>query len=216
MIYELSVVCHGDATDEMVKSVAAIVKEVVDGGKGQLLVEDNWGRMYFAQPTSSGQKKANYLYFMYQGDGQFNTELERRLGINESVLRQMVIQVGDDTAREVLVKGYKTPFSKAHPGSVVDQENQDDMMGLEEDMGGKDRGRKFSRRKGCWFTARKIRADWKDPATFAWLINEFGKISPARVSGISRKHQRYSNSAIKRARQVGLASHLSDRISDHV
>ncbi len=211
MIYELSVVCNGDATDEVVKSVTALVKEVVEAGQGQILITDNWGKMYLAQATSSGTKKALYLYFMYKSDGQCNTELERRLGINEGVTRQMVINVGDDSDGEALFKAYKTPFSKTHPGSVVDAEGQEDAM-AEEDMG-KDR-RRFSRRKGCWFTARKITADWKDPATFSWLINEFGKISPARVSGITRKHQRYANSAIKRARQVGLASHLSGRMAD--
>lgn len=213
MIYELAVVCNGDVTDEVVNQLTTLVKEVVEAGKGQVLITDYWGKMYLAQPSSSGTKKASYLFFMYQNDGQCNNELERRLGINENAVRQMIINVGEDSQRDALVKAYKTPFSKTHSGSVVDAEGQEDAM-AEEDMG-KDR-RRFSRRKGCWFTARKISADWKDPATYSWLINEFGKISPARVSGITRKHQRYANSAIKRARQVGLASHLSGRIADPV
>ncbi|OFZ28009.1 MAG: 30S ribosomal protein S18 [Bdellovibrionales bacterium RIFOXYB1_FULL_37_110] len=75
----------------------------------------------------------------------------------------------------------------------------------------KDR-RRFARRRNCWFIARGIKADWKDPKTYMWLINEFGKISPARVSGVSTKHQRFVNSAIKRARQLNIVSHLSDAV----
>ncbi|OFZ37462.1 MAG: 30S ribosomal protein S18 [Bdellovibrionales bacterium RIFOXYD12_FULL_39_22] len=55
---------------------------------------------------------------------------------------------------------------------------------------------------------------WKDPATYSWLISEFGKISPARVSGISRKYQRRITSEIKMARQLGIASYLSNRIAE--
>ncbi|MEI8347856.1 MAG: 30S ribosomal protein S18 [Pseudomonadota bacterium] len=76
----------------------------------------------------------------------------------------------------------------------------------------KDR-RNFSKRKSCWFTAKKICADWKDPGTYSWLISEFGKITPARISGISAKHQRIVTQTIKRALQLGLCSQLSGRIA---
>ncbi len=66
----------------------------------------------------------------------------------------------------------------------------------------------------CWFTTNKITADWKDPKTYAWLVNEFGKISPARVSGVSRKHHRWAESAIKRARNIGLISHLAGNTAE--
>ena len=71
--------------------------------------------------------------------------------------------------------------------------------------------KKFARKKTCWFAAKSIKADWKDPKTYGWLVNEFGKISPARVTSISRKHQRFANNAVKRARNIGLISQLSDQ-----
>jgi small subunit ribosomal protein S6 len=66
----------------------------------------------------------------------------------------------------------------------------------------------FMRKKTCWFTAQNIEPNWKDPETYLWLINEFGKISPARVTGVSTKYQKMATKAIKRARNVGLISHL--------
>ena len=107
------------------------------------------------------------------------------------------------------MENYKCPFSTGkYKGSVTDSLKDDAEETVEKDR------RKFARKKSCWFTAKKVKADWKDPGTYAWLINEFGKITPARVSGISRKHQRFADYAIKRARQVGLASSLTGRIAE--
>lgn len=210
MIYELAVVCRGDATDETAAAINGIVKDVVSSDGGEILVQDNWGRLSLAQPTSEKETKGLFLYYLYQSNGQQNKELTRRFGINESVSRHMVLVLGDDTQKEAVVKGYKTPYSKTHKGSVLDSTDEDGAP--EEDLN-KDRKR-FAKRRSCWFTARKIKADWKDPATYSWLVNEFGKISPARVSGIARKHQRYATDAIKRARQLGIASHLSGKFAE--
>ncbi|ATH09553.1 30S ribosomal protein S18 [Halobacteriovorax marinus] len=74
--------------------------------------------------------------------------------------------------------------------------------------------KRFSRRKSCWFAANNITPDWKDPKTYAWLINEFGKINPGRVSGISRKAHRLADTAIKRARNMGVVSHITNSLAE--
>ncbi len=73
----------------------------------------------------------------------------------------------------------------------------------------KDR-RMFSRKKSCWFCAKKSDPDWKDSSSYNWLINEFGKISPARITGLCAIHQRKATSAIKRGRNIGLISYISN------
>jgi len=75
--------------------------------------------------------------------------------------------------------------------------------------GDKDR-KVFARKKSCWYCAKKGGPDWKDPASYLWLVNEFGKISPARVSGICSKHQRSATRSIKRGRSIGLVSVVSN------
>jgi len=46
-------------------------------------------------------------------------------------------------------------------------------------------------------------------SSYSWLVNEFGKISPARVTGLRPKFQRMSTTAIKRGRCMGLISYMS-------
>lgn len=203
MIYELSLVTKAELSDEEVAKVKDMVLAVIKEHDGETFIEDDWGTLNFAQPSSTGIEQGHYLYFLYKANNVNNVELARRFRINDGVLKHIVISVEEDENKVgEIVKNVKTPFSKKYAGSVTDD-------GEDSDGGGKDR--RFSRRKSCWFAAKKIKADWKDPQTYAWLVNEFGKISPARVSGISRKHHRFAEKAIKQARNIGLLSHLSGR-----
>ncbi len=211
MIYELSVVTKPELGVEGHAQMTDLVKDALKGFEGEVLLADDWGRLELAQPYASGARHGHFHYFIFKSNTQANTEILRRLGINEGVLRSLIFNLGEDSHQDSIVKNFKSPFSKAHRGSVLDNK-KDDEEEMFEDM--EEDRRKFAKRKSCWFTAKKIKADWKDPQTFSWLVSEFGKISPARVSGISKKHQRFSNAAIKHARQLGIASYLSNRIAD--
>ncbi len=212
MIYELSVVTKPELGAEAHAQIAEIVKDTLKGFEGELLIGDDWGRLLLAQPYANGSKHGHFHYFMYKATTQVNTELTRRFGINEGVLRSAMFNIGLDVEKDELVKNFKSPLSKAHRGSVLDNKTDDDDEAGFEDM--EDDRRKFAKRKSCWFTAKKIKADWKDPQTWNWLVSEFGKISPARVSGISKKHQRFANTAIKQARNLGISSYLSNHTAD--
>jgi ribosomal protein S18 len=77
--------------------------------------------------------------------------------------------------------------------------------------GGEDKDKKMhSKRKSCWFSAMKTSPDWKDPKSYSWLVNEFGKISPARITGLTPTFQRRANEAIKRGRNMLLISYQSN------
>lgn len=212
MIYELSVVTKSEFSAEQIASVQALVQDVVRQHNGDILIQDDWGRLRFAQPTRQGDQTGHYLYFLYKANNENNRELERRLGITDGLLKRMIVKLGDDQDQDKIVKAYKTPYSKNYRGSHLDEEDMD-MEGGEE--GGDDRPKKrFSRRKTCVFSEKKVKADWKDPKSYEWLVNEFGKISPCRVTGITRKHQRFVTTAIKRARQMGLASYMASGFAD--
>ncbi|MEX0798805.1 MAG: 30S ribosomal protein S18 [Bacteriovoracaceae bacterium] len=195
MIYETAYALRPEAGEDAIQKVAAIVKEVVADVKGEILVEDQWGVRTYAQPTSSGATKGNYFYFMYKGDTQVNTEIERRFNISEDVEKFIFVRLGEDKDQERIVKAYKNP---SHGGR--DEEGRDSEK--EKKM--------FQKRKSCYFSAKKTEPDWKDPSSYAWLVNEFGKISPARVTGLRPKFQRMATTAIKRGRCMGLISHLSN------
>lgn len=195
MIYETAYSLRPEATEEAIQKVAAIVKEVVAESKGEVLLEDHWGVKTYAQPTSKGGTKGNYFFFMYKVDTQTNKELERRLNINEDVEKFIFVKLGEDTEQEALMKAYKNPNHGARDESGRDAEKEKKL---------------FQKRKSCYFSAKKTAPDWKDPSSYAWLVNEFGKISPARVTGLRPKFQRMATTAIKRGRCMGLISYMSN------
>ena len=199
MIYELAYVLRTEATEEAVAKIADTVKETITNFNGEVLVNDSWGTKSFAQPTKNGVKKGNYFYLLYKSETAANKELERRFKISEDVLKFLVVQLGDEKEQEEIVKAYKSPNQAASTAEGgVDPEKEKKM---------------FQKRKSCYFSAKKTTPDWKDPSSYAWLVNEFGKISPARVTGLRPKYQRLATTAIKRGRCIGLISYMSNHVA---
>jgi small subunit ribosomal protein S6 len=152
----------------------------------------------FAQPMQNGARKGNFFYVMFKGKGGINAELERKFKINEHLIRFMICKLGDDKKQDAIVKSYKNP-NHSNVNAGEDEEFSDDK---EKKM--------HSKRRSCWFSAKKTSPDWKDPKTYSWLVNEFGKISPQRITGLTPKFQRKANDAIKRGRAMGLISYMSN------
>jgi small subunit ribosomal protein S6 len=199
MIYETAFVVRPDASEEVVTSIKNSLNEVFKEYGAEVLVNDSWGVKTFAQPTESGLKKGAYHYFMFKGNGKLNAEIERRFGINEHLVRYMIIKLGEEKQQAEIVKNYKNP-------NHTQAANVDD-----EGFGGDEKDKKMhSKRKSCWFSAKKTSPDWKDPKSYSWLVNEFGKISPARITGLTPKFQRRANEAIKRGRNMLLISYQSN------
>lgn len=72
-------------------------------------------------------------------------------------------------------------------------------------------GSKMRKRKQCPFTAAGIQEiDYKDTNTLIKFITDRGKILPRRITGVSAKHQRLLNNAIKRARHMALLPFVAE------
>jgi small subunit ribosomal protein S6 len=198
MIYETAFVVRPDASEEVVNSIKNSLTEVFKEFGAEVLVNDSWGVKTFAQPTESGLKKGAYHYFMYKGKGAINAEIERRFGINENLVRHIIVKLGEDKHQDSIVKNYKNP-------------NHTQAAQIDDEFGGEDKDKKMhSKRKSCWFSAKKTSPDWKDPKSYSWLVNEFGKISPGRITGLTPTFQRRANESIKRGRNMLLISYQSN------
>lgn len=207
MIYEAAYIVRADAAEDAVAALKNSVADTLKEFGAEVLVNDSWGVKTFAQPTESGLKKGAYHYVMYKSAGSVNAELERKFGINESVLRFLVIKLGDDKKQADILKAYKNP----NQAKAVEAGADDEEGGF--GGGGDKEKRMHSKKRSCYFSATKTQPDWKDPKSYSWLVNEFGKISAARITGLTPKFQRSSNAAIKRGRNMGLISYISNEIA---
>jgi small subunit ribosomal protein S6 len=200
MIYELAYVVKPDATEEALSSVKTLMEGTLKEFGGEILINDTWGVKTFAQPFESGLAKGNFFYVMYKTPGTTNAEIERKMGINEAVVRFMIVKLGDDAKQDSIMKAYKNPnHTQAAEAGEMGESDKDKRM--------------HSKRRSCYFSAKKMGPDWKDPKSYSWLVNEFGKISPARITGLTPKYQRRACDAIKRGRIMGLMSYVSNSVA---
>ncbi len=197
MIYEIVIVAKAHLTEEVLTPIKEIVTSLVQESEGEILTSHDWGKRTFAQPTKKGLREGHYLYFTYKSSGVINHEIERKLRINENTVKHLIVKLGDDSKQEEILKAYTSPF----------QERTEEERADFQEKG----RRKFVKQKNCWFSSNKIVPDWKSPQSYTWLVSEFGKIAPARLSGIRRIYQKGSQIAIKRARNMGLLSHTSNK-----
>ncbi|MCH9627802.1 MAG: 30S ribosomal protein S18 [Chlamydiales bacterium] len=71
--------------------------------------------------------------------------------------------------------------------------------------------RRRSSSKKCPFTAAGWKEiDYKDVDTLRRFITDRGKILPRRITGVSAHYQRLLNTAIKRARSIGLLPFVAE------
>lgn len=196
MIYELAVVVHPERAEKGVASVKKILEEVLASFNGELVLEDDWGLRSFPQAVGKGLERGHFFYSIFTADNTVIEELTRRLKINEDVVNKLVVKLGETSEVEKVKKAYANPFNVSEDEAAAGKDLR------------KDR-KMFARKKSCWFTANKTQPDWKDPQSYTWLLNEFGKISPARVTGISRRMQNLATVSVKRARNIGMLSHVS-------
>ena len=98
----------------------------------------------------------------------------------------------------------RAPHGGGRPGGGYRRPGSD--RGPRPGGGARDGGRKFfRRRKVCKFCVEKIDAiNYKDFRLLQQFINERGKITPRRITGVCTPHQHRLAAAIKQARNIAL------------
>lgn len=72
----------------------AIVKLVEKEG-GQVVKTDDWGRRKLAYPIKK-KTEGYYMLFEIEGSGQEIAELERRMRVNDYIMRYITVRVDED------------------------------------------------------------------------------------------------------------------------
>jgi len=105
--YEIGYILNPDATEEDVKKVSDLVVSLVekDGGKVEKL--DEWGRRPLAYPIEDHAEGIYTFVTAAMGGGNV-LELEKRIKLNEKVMRYIIMRL-DDRLRKSnrLVKKWK-------------------------------------------------------------------------------------------------------------
>ena len=93
--YETIYVLRSDVDADAAERVQSRVNDALDREHGKLVKVEAWGRRKLAYPVGK-QRRGVYVYLKYVGGGGLVAEVERNLKLQDSVIKFMTVQTGDE------------------------------------------------------------------------------------------------------------------------
>jgi len=101
--YETIYILQPDLNEDEIKVIADKVQDVIASYKGAFLRLEDWGIRKLAYPIRKSAR-GRYLYLRYDGGAELIAELERRLRLDEKVLRYQSVNITDQPEKPVAEK----------------------------------------------------------------------------------------------------------------
>lgn len=98
--YETIFILQPDLGEDDVKVVTDKVQEVVAAQKGSFHRLDDWGSRKLAYPINKFPR-GRYFYLRFDGGAALVAELERRLRLDEKVLRYLTVNITNEPEKKV-------------------------------------------------------------------------------------------------------------------
>jgi small subunit ribosomal protein S6 len=113
-IYEVVFIIDTDTTeDESTRLIEGLQRIVTDQG-GTITKNENMGRRSLAYKI--GRKtEGHYVLFEIEGTGREIAELERRMRVNDAILRYLTVRVDEDRQRAEKFKANRTRKAAKRP-----------------------------------------------------------------------------------------------------
>ena len=91
-MYETIYIVRPDLADEELKGLSAKVEEVIASMKGDFRRLEDWGIRKLAYPINK-VTRGRYYYLRFDGDAPLIAELERRLRLDDKVIRYQSVKL---------------------------------------------------------------------------------------------------------------------------
>lgn len=95
-MYETIFIVQPDLGDEELKGLSAKVEEIVTSMKGDFKRLEDWGVRKLAYPINKFIR-GRYYYLRFDGDAPLIAELERRLRLDDKVVRYQSVKIEIET-----------------------------------------------------------------------------------------------------------------------
>ena len=95
-MYETIIIVQPDLGDEELKGLSAKIQEIIASMKGEFQRLEDWGVRKLAYPINK-VTRGRYYYLRFDGDAPLIAELERRLRLDDKVVRYQSVKIEKDT-----------------------------------------------------------------------------------------------------------------------
>ena len=87
--YEVMYIIDGDTEESKIEELISMVSSIINGG-GKEVKTDKWGMKRFAYPINY-KNEGYYVLTSFEAEPDFTKELDRRLKIEEKIIRHMIV-----------------------------------------------------------------------------------------------------------------------------
>jgi len=94
-MYETIYIVQPDLGDEEIKSLSTKVQDIVANMNGDFKRLEDWGTRKLAYPINKNPR-GRYFYLRFDGDSALIAELERRLRLDDKVIRYQSVKLEQD------------------------------------------------------------------------------------------------------------------------
>ena len=93
--YELVYIVTPDASEPDVTELHTQIEQIIERFKGTLDKTENWGRRRLAYEIGK-HREGTYVVETITGSGELMKEIDRRLRVNDAVIRHLVVRVDEE------------------------------------------------------------------------------------------------------------------------
>ena len=96
--YEVMFIVDAGASEEDITRLNETLQQIITDQGGTVTKQENMGRRQLAYPIGR-RTEGHYVLFEVDGSGREIAELERRMRVNDQVLRYLTVRVDEDRRR---------------------------------------------------------------------------------------------------------------------
>jgi small subunit ribosomal protein S6 len=114
--YEVMFIVDTKVSDEDIKRLNENLQQVIIDQGGTITRQEDMGRRQLAYPIGR-QTEGQYVLFEVDGSGREIAELERRMRVNDQVIRYITVRVDEDRRRAEKFKAKRARKASKRPFS---------------------------------------------------------------------------------------------------
>ncbi len=123
--YEIVFIAAPNTTDDDLAKLNSQLEKVVTDLGGTITKTDNWGRKKLAYKIGKHDEGV-YVVLYIDGSGQEIAEVERRLRVNDLVIRHLTVRTDEDIKRAAKLKARRRVSVKAASATGAESESEAD------------------------------------------------------------------------------------------
>jgi small subunit ribosomal protein S6 len=101
--YELVYIASPDATEDQLTELQSLIEGIVTKANGTIDKADVWGRRRLAYQIGR-HKEGHYVVLLFSCGGELVKELDRRLKVNDTVIRHLIVRVDEELQKAARAK----------------------------------------------------------------------------------------------------------------